>query len=252
MVKKKETIKIIQMTDTHLSKDGTCYFNVNTNETFEKVIRQIKEELNDTDAIFLTGDLSQDESKESYQLITDAFGSLNKNVFWIPGNHDALSTMEYVFYQKKNFFKGKTLSISHWDFIFLNTKLEGTDEGLLSDGELVFLMSELKKERKNSLALIMHHHPIKVKTPLIDKYMLKNNDVFLDMIHPYKVDLIMCGHVHNDYSLNYGNITIETAPASCFQFNKAAVKLDINYRIGYKVYYFSKDDYVSEAKYWNH
>ncbi|HSW93787.1 MAG TPA: metallophosphoesterase, partial [Gammaproteobacteria bacterium] len=77
--------KVVQITDCHLFKDNSCMFDVPTNQTFNQVIEQIKkEELHDTDAIFLTGDLSQDESKESYQRIVDALQDTSKNIYWIP------------------------------------------------------------------------------------------------------------------------------------------------------------------------
>lgn len=246
----KKTIKIIQITDIHLFKDESYLLNVNTNLAFKKVMDHIYSDLTDADAIFLTGDLSQDESIESYEIIVSSLKYFNKKIFWIPGNHDSISNMNTVFCKKDNFFRETMLSTPLWDFLFLNTKDNGKETGYLSSNELLFIHSELKKERKKPIALIMHHHPIKVQTPLIDNYILENNDKFFEIIGQFNVDLIICGHVHNDYSLQHGNIRIESSPATCFQFKKGSVDLAIENSIGYKVYYFSSDSYVAEAKIW--
>jgi Icc protein len=250
MEKSKKTLKIIQLTDTHLMKDESCLFNINTNRAFKKVMSRMQPDLIDTDALFLTGDLSQDESLESYQMIVDSFENINKNIFWIPGNHDSINTMESVFCNQKKFFRKDILSTEFWKFIFLDTKHDGTDNGLLSDEQLSFLNSELKKAESRSIALVMHHHPIEVSTPLIDNYILKNKERFWDIVSQYNVALVICGHVHGDYSLNYGSSQIESSPASCFQFKKGALKLEIDNSIGYKIYYFLENTYDTETKLW--
>ncbi|MGC1183159.1 metallophosphoesterase [Legionella sp.] len=246
----KETLKIIQITDTHLFKNDSYLFNVDTNLAFKKVMCKIEDDLADTDAIFLTGDLSQDETVESYEIIANSLKNLNKNIFWIPGNHDSICNMQSVFCKEGNFFRERILSTPLWDFFFLNTKIDGKETGFLSNNELLLIHSELKKERKKPIALIMHHHPIEVKTPLIDNYILENKDKFFETIGQSNIDLIICGHVHNDYSLRHGTICIETSPATCFQFKKGSTDLAIENSIGYKVYYFSSNSYVAEAKIW--
>src|SRR5690242_8123145 len=144
----KETIKIIQITDMHLFKNDTYLFNVNTNGAFKKIMSKIQHELIDTDAIFLTGDLSQDESTESYETIADSLKDFPGTIYWIPGNHDSIHKMQAVFCKKDNFSKGLTLYTALWDFIFLNSKKEGVDTGFLSHNEILLLRSELTEDRK--------------------------------------------------------------------------------------------------------
>lgn len=243
-------IKIIQISDTHLFKKEQLLFGVNTNLALNKVMNYIQNDSRDAYAIFLTGDLSQDETIESYEIIADLLEPLGKPIFWIPGNHDSVTKMHSVFDKKTNFFRQNILLTPFWDFIFLDTQFNGKDSGYLSDKELYLIHSELNKNRTKPIALIMHHHPIKVKTPLIDNYILENKNIFFQTIYSSKTNLIICGHVHNDYSLKHNEIHIETCPATCFQFKKGTIHLEIEKKIGYKVYFFSKDNYVAESKYW--
>ena len=211
---------------------------------------KMKSDLLDAQAVFLTGDLSQDETLESYQIIVDSLKEFHQNIYWIPGNHDSIENMQEIFGKQANFIRTNRFTTAIWDFIFLNTKQNGTAEGFISPEDYLSLELELKKSTSKPVALVMHHHPVAVKTPLIDQYILKNNQKLLDLIDDYKVNLVICGHVHGDYSIRYGNAQIESAPATCFQFKKGAEKLDVEPVGGYKLYYFSKDQYVSETKTW--
>src|SRR4051812_43398229 len=205
-------VNIIQITDTHLFKDdNNLMFGVNTNKNFYQVIEKIhKQNHVNPDFFILTGDLSQDESEESYIKIVTEMERFNTPVYWIPGNHDSIEMMTSVFSQSKAFSRLSRLILQNWDIIFLNTKLEGTDNGYLSKTELSLLESELKKvEPHKSVSIIMHHHPIKVNTPLIDEYILTNPDEFWNIVDAYpNVKLIICGHVHGDYKLKHKNIYI--------------------------------------------
>lgn len=246
-------VKVIQISDTHLFADDELeIFGAKSNITFSKVIRKIiDEDRHDADMIFLTGDMSQDETKESYQKIAHALSGLNLPVYWIPGNHDDLEQVESVFLSAKNFNRQSSLSLPHWYLIFLNTKVEGRDDGQLSLVELKRLNEEIMAAPVNKkIAIIMHHHPAPVGTPLIDNYILQNNKDFWDIVTGTKVKLVICGHVHGDYQFENNNVMIESSPATCLQWEKGANDLKTDMKIGYKIYFFEQDGYRAMAKMW--
>lgn len=246
-------MKIIQITDTHLFADNERdIFGVKSNLKFEEVMNKvIAEDCHDTDMIFLTGDISQDETAESYQLIIKHLSKLNIPVYWIPGNHDDLDQMETIFKQVKNFNRANKLSFKGWHFIFLNTKIAGREDGELTSSELNRLREELIScPISKKIAIVMHHHPTPVGTPLIDNYILKNSNDFWSIVTGTKVDLIICGHIHGDYRFKHNNITIESSPATCLQWKKGTKDLKIDMKIGYKTYHFDHDTYKSITKMW--
>ena len=242
--------KIIQITDTHLFQDNQIMHGANCNLTFANVIEHIKKnEMADANAIFLTGDLSQDESEKSYQILAEALSNIDIPIFWIPGNHDSIETMKHVF-DDASFIQAKMFRAENWEFIFLNTKKDDTHEGYLSDSELSYFKNELAKiDKKKSVAVIMHHHPIEVGTPMMDSYILINKKEFWDAAAK-RVKLVICGHVHNDYSFQYGTTNIEAAPATCMQWTKGATGLDKENLIGYKTYLFEDGNYSAKAILW--
>ncbi|MBA3660232.1 MAG: metallophosphoesterase [Gammaproteobacteria bacterium] len=93
---------------------------------------------------------------------------MNIPVYWIPGNHDDLGQLEAVFKKAKNFNRETRLSLPGWHLLFLNTKIDGRDDGQLSQSELNMLRNELiivPVDKK--IAIVMHHHPAPVGTPLL-------------------------------------------------------------------------------------
>lgn len=98
----------------------------------------------------------------------------------------------------------------------------------------------------------MHHQPAPIGTPMIDHCLLKQANLFWEMISPYPVKVVICGHVHGDYSVKYNEqTTIEASPATCIQWVKGSIQPRFENKIGYKTYHFKKHSYVSKAKIWD-
>ncbi|MBA2711277.1 MAG: metallophosphoesterase [Tatlockia sp.] len=253
-IDKKDYLKIIQLTDTHLFSNDSLLFGVNCNRTFDIVTNNLfKNELHDTDLILLTGDLSQDESFGSYQHLINTFKPYQVPVFWIPGNHDNLNLMNIAFSVSPLFFRRDQLELKHWIFIFLNTQLEGSINGFINQHDLILIKNGIKKAAllNKKIALIMHHHPVSLGTPLIDKYFINNQEELWKIIGNTKVELAICGHVHGDYTLHHNNVKVESAPATCFQFKKGSTTLEIENLVGYKTHYFELGNHRSKSVIWD-
>lgn len=253
-LQKKDSVKIIQITDSHLfSSNNELMMGHKNNVNFYDVINKIKKNhLSDTDLIFLTGDLSQDQTSKSYEHITSELNSMNIPIYWIPGNHDENDIMFNVFSNNSLFKPEKYIELKHWIFIFLNTQKIGSESGFLKHDEICFIQKEISRniQKNKKIALVMHHHPTPFNTPLIDNYILENHDELWSTIKNSSVKMIMCGHVHGDYSFTENNIQIESAPATCFQFKKGTSESEFENEIGYKIHYFCHNNVQSESEIW--
>jgi Icc protein len=240
--------KVIQITDTHLFADNESeIFGIKSNIKFQEVIQRISiEDASDTNMIFLTGDISQDETEQSYRKLADQLEKFTIPIYWVPGNHDDIACMKRVFSRNKQFIYSQYLSFLNWDLIFINT-----NKGCISEYELQMLREVISASSSvKKIAIVMHHHPTVVGTPLVDNYILENRNEFWSIVTRAQVELIICGHVHGDYKLKYNNIMIESAPASCLQWEKGTKDLKIDARIGYKIYYFGLDGYSATSRIW--
>lgn len=96
-------IVVAQITDLHLLADraselmGYCTYSM-----LSDTVDAILEHDNRPDVCLLTGDISQDESVESYELARFELERLGIPVFWMPGNHDQRGGAENVFGASEN------------------------------------------------------------------------------------------------------------------------------------------------------
>lgn len=239
-------MKIIQLTDLHLFNDKTKkLLNIITYHSVEKIIDHIYQYEKDYEAIIVTGDISQDETVASYQLAINLLKQLNKPIYYLQGNHDKKENLDLVFSKQKPI---EELYSPYWNFISVDTVDYGKDSGLISNDELNKLKNKISKNEKNNIALIMHHHCLKLGTPLIDDCMLLNSNKLLEIIDKEKrIKLVICGHAHNDYKLIHKNFILEVAPAVCFQWKKGTKTPITENHYGYKKYSFMENQYLSEA-----
>lgn len=253
-LKKNEVINIIQITDLHLfSKKSSKLYGYCTYDALCEVVNHIKKYYSSKEYIFfVTGDISQDESLESYQLALLQLEKLGAIFYWIHGNHDDHDKMKSIFYNSQQARNLKKLATKYWDFIFLNTCKRGTDHGYLKEDEIKFFLEELEKSNieNKKVAIIMHHHPCPVNTPLVDNYILQYNEKFINILNKNNIiKLMICGHVHNDYKISFFNKIVEACPATSFQWKKGTNKIETENIRGFKIFNMTQYSYTSSAIY---
>lgn len=239
--------KILQITDTHLFESFECeMFDVKTNEKFVQTVEFIKKKNFQFDGIFLTGDLSQDETEESYKILAESLSFFKKDIYWIPGNHDNFEVMQSVFSQYLLFHNEPIFSVPSikTNFIFIDSTVEGKNSGFLTDSNLKLLLENLSSVDKNdNNVLVMHHHPVEVGTPLVDHYILENKEAFWKALQKAtrKIKVIMCGHVHGDYKILVNDTRVISSPATCLQWKKGTDELILDKKSGFTMWDFSSN-----------
>jgi 3',5'-cyclic-AMP phosphodiesterase len=214
------SLMVVQISDLHLFKDE-CQnlLGWNTWGSFEKILQQLDSHTRHPDLILLTGDLSQDETEASYQKIVEHLIPLGIPTYWLPGNHDHVPTMQRVLaqppvYADKSIYKGG------WQFLLLNTHVPGQVYGALSSDSLACLEMQLSTIPLHQPTLIsMHHPPFWVGSPWLDQSGLHNTDAFFKVIDQYpQVQLVLVGHVHQEFQCIRNEVTYLSTPSTCIQF----------------------------------
>jgi Icc protein len=233
--------KIIQITDTHINADpSTRIFGlVNTEATFLDVLEKVKHEK--PDLVIATGDLSQDGSIASYQRLKSHLNTLNCDVYAIYGNHDIAKNFDEHLLGG-NIKKTPLLKTPFANIIFLNSLFPGRDSGVISDEELERLDTSLD-EHDNCIPVI-HHHFVPLDST-IDKYILENRDLLLNVLlkHKDKIKFCVTGHVHGFHQVEFEGIKIYSSLSTCIQFAKTKTLMFENKKPGYTVYSFNNDVY---------
>ncbi|UQA49377.1 3',5'-cyclic-AMP phosphodiesterase [Vibrio sp. ED002] len=215
-----DSIKLIQITDTHLfAADEGSLLSVRTADSFEAVVKEVLHRQVQFEYILATGDISQDHSAESYQRFAEGIAPLEKVCFWLPGNHDFKPNMGTVLPSPQIQSVEHLLLGEHWQLILLDSQVVGVPHGRLSDQQLSLLEEKLSDYPDRHTLVLLHHHPLLVGSAWLDQHTLKDAEAFWQVVDRFEnVKGILCGHVHQDMNVLYNGIRVMATPSTCVQF----------------------------------
>jgi len=231
-------MEIIQITDLHIN----CDMDFEKNRC--KPYHQLKETLaaissnhGDDLTLVITGDLSGDDSCESYNHIRDLLKAYSFSVSLLPGNHDNPDMMESICDDQISFGIPKFLN-ENYIFYNFNTHVHGQIGGCIKNNQINDLKKKLSGDEKN--IIIFTHHPIvKIDSKWIDKHVADNSNLLLDLMFSYENSQfnVFSGHVHQEFFKVMKNVKIFTTPSTCYQFrpNSDVYCIDENLSNGYRV-----------------
>ncbi len=234
---------VAQLTDTHLfATPDQEMMGVKTAETFQQVLEHLKKLNPQPDIILLTGDLSQDETPESYQYLKQELTPLNIPTYWIPGNHDNLLTLQQNLtgdpIDSEKFFQ-----VGSWQFILLNSVIPGRTDGELSETQLTQLDQQLQKTINLPTVVALHHHPLQIQSEIMDQYCLQNAPEFLLIISRYpQVKFVIFGHIHQEFQQKYQDVDYLGTPSTCLQLLPQQPEIVIvQTPPGFRLFYLNAD-----------
>lgn len=222
-----ESLKILQLTDFHLfGKKNHEIIGIYPYKILEKIMATVAKEIKHQkpDLVLLTGDLSQDNSLESYLTIREMCQIFSCPIAATMGNHDNPAAFQEIFGDAYK----KYFSFEKWRILMLNSHWPGHVAGMLDDKELHFLQQTLARDEDKYALIVLHHHVINVGCFWLDHLALKNAASFLDIINQHKnIKIVLCGHVHQENIMHYNNIDFITTPSTSWQF----AKLSLNFKL---------------------
>lgn len=213
------TIGILQITDMHLFADKTKkLLGIDTNESYHAVVKHAMKYVGQCAAVLCTGDLSQDQSSQSYSVFSERIKMLEMPCYWLPGNHDKQSVMLPSLLQE-GWAHTKQIMTEHWQIILLDSQVEGVPYGYLSQAQLDFLEKKLQAHPEKFTLIGLHHHVLPVGSAWLDQHILKNNQALLALTKRYSnVKVVLSGHVHQDFDVMENDVRFLASPSTSVQF----------------------------------
>jgi Icc protein len=213
-------LRLLQISDTHLHATRASRMRgVNTYDTFRAVLdRAQQHDAWPPDAVVVSGDIVQDESRAGYELFRDEMAALRVKVFCLPGNHDDPKLMDEILTGGDFQFCGSA-RFEKWSLILLNTFLTGEDAGGLGTRRLDALEALLRENATRHVLICMHHQPLPMGSAWLDGVGLRDADQFLKVIDAHtNVRAVLWGHVHQASDRTRGAVRFLSAPSTCSQF----------------------------------
>jgi Icc protein len=223
------SLLIAQITDTHLFADAKKkLLGLQTIESFQAVIEQVKALERQPDLLLLTGDLSQDGSVESYRVLQAMLSPLGIPAYWVPGNHDRPEVMAEVLTEspvsaQKSFYAGG------WQIILLDSSVPGCVHGYLAPEDLEWLDQELSRSNGSPALIAFHHPPFLVGSHWMNDIGLLNGDELFQVCDRHsQVELVLFGHIHQEFSYQRHQVHYLGTPSTGIQFKPNSLKFALD------------------------
>jgi Icc protein len=192
---------------------------MNCEEGMRDVLSLIRRNEGPLVAVLCTGDISQDNSKASYQRFAEAVATLDAPQYWIAGNHDEVPKMKAAIGADDARFT-RAFTLPGWRVIMLNSNVVGEVHGYLERGELDFLATELEACTDRNVLVCLHHNCVPVSAAWLQKHALKNSDDLFAILDAHAhVKAVLFGHVHQELVHERKQVLYLGSPSTCIQFH---------------------------------
>jgi len=211
--------RIIQITDPHIFKDDNGkLLGLETRKSLSAILEDIKKKNINADLILATGDISQDQSEESYQYFSEIMGQFETPLCWLPGNHDDVNKMADHLVAD-NISPAKIINLGNWQLILLNSSVSGKVHGCLGEAQRTFLQKTLHSGQSSYRMPVLHHHPVDINCQWLDPLGLEDSQMLFEVLdNSPNVKGLLWGHIHQIYDQYRGDIRMLATPSSSVQF----------------------------------
>ncbi|OOV88759.1 metallophosphoesterase [Oceanospirillum linum] len=221
-------VSVIQLTDLHLfARTEQDFKGQNPWQNLQAILQQIERQ-GLPDLFLLTGDLSQDETSESYRILSERMDAVGVPWVWIPGNHDQPELMAQ--YRSVE----SSVCLGRWQWLLLSSN-SGQPHGELSVPARNQLLEMLADPMAEFQAVAVHHQPLLVgpdrqgffhselaepgQVAGIDSIPLRDDGWLWQTLCEYRhVKAVICGHVHQAHQIERDGLVLYTTPATSIQF----------------------------------
>lgn len=213
-------VRLVQVTDTHLYADTRdVLVGMNCEEGMQDVLAMIRREEEEVAAVLCTGDISQDNSLESYSRFQQAVATLGAPQYWIAGNHDEVPRMKAAVGADHPCFT-RSFAVPGWVVIMLNSNVVGEVHGFLPSSELEFLQQELAAAKGRHVLVCLHHNCVPVRAAWLQRHALQNSEALFAVLDRHaNVKAVLFGHIHQELVHERRQVLYLGSPSTCIQFH---------------------------------
>lgn len=223
---------IIQLTDTHLGSRSGPDAAPDAAARFRRAAAYVRESELGPDAVLLTGDLSDQGSRASYEhlleLIAEELHPIGAPVWMIPGNHDHRPTFREVLLGEPSSGSGADESCRQvhdlpppsgaaWPgtrVILCDSYRDGAITGRLGSDQLMWLDAQLSNSGGRTCVVALHHPAVPRGVPRERDYLLEDRDAFGAVLSSHRVAAVLCGHSHVPTASAFAGTVHVAAPST--------------------------------------
>lgn len=195
-------MRILHISDTHLLDQGRLHNAVV--DTHAALLRVLEHFAADDrfELVVASGDLSDDGSERSYELLRDALepwaDARGARVVYAMGNHDLREGFAAVLGggDPSAPLDGVTM-VDGVRVIVLDSSVPGSGYGLVRPDQLDFLRRTLEEPAPRGSLVVVHHPPVPAATVLLQGLALQQPEELLAACAGTDVRAVLAGHYHH-------------------------------------------------------
>jgi 3',5'-cyclic AMP phosphodiesterase CpdA len=178
---------------------------------FRAVLAQIVR-LGSIDAVLLSGDLADHGRAAEYEQL---FAELPRSIpsLLIPGNHDLSEPLlDGLSTAGRPRSLNNLLDVADVRLIGLDSHIDHRDGGQLAKETIAFACEQISTAQ-GRVILAMHHPPVRIGHPVMDRIALANEDALAALIadHPSVIG-VLTGHLHRALATTFAGVALVGAP----------------------------------------
>lgn len=215
---------IAQITDAHVTPEGTLFFDqFDTGRALARAVAALNALTPRPDIVLFTGDLADKGTPEEYAHIRKLLAPLTIPLAVIPGNHDRREAMRAAFadnpWLPATGFLHQVIEDFPLRLIGLDTLNEAEfSRGLMCAGRRDWLDRQLAMAAGRPTVVFMHHPPFLTGIGHMDPINCAGGAELEAVVsrHP-EVIRVLCGHVHRPVVVGWGGTIASIASAVAIQ-----------------------------------
>ncbi|WP_125588091.1 metallophosphoesterase family protein [Companilactobacillus jidongensis] len=224
---KTNELKIVQITDTHLTPRDAKPANhqrVDPYIKLQNIFQDVELMPDRPDMAVISGDLVHEGVEFDYQKLKDIIDyqsqRLHIPIYVILGNHDRTEAFYRGYLEEEpqeKYYYGIATGLC--DIYFIDSTYGDIEQGYINNEQLDWLKRSLQNSDKK-MSLIFMHHPVDGPAVIHMRYsILQNSEELLDIVQGSSVKAIFSGHIHFPTEFNRENILCSTADSSAYHIN---------------------------------
>ncbi|MEM8583555.1 MAG: metallophosphoesterase [Bacteroidota bacterium] len=203
-------MRIAQLTDHHLTADGSPYQGLDNESRWLNALQMAKSL--GADYLLLSGDFCAQEPEETvYKRVRQQLDQTSIPYMALAGNHDSRSMMRKHFELSGDgpIFEHK--QIGEYDWLLLDSS-----EHYLDEEQIHWLARKLEELDKPVVAI--HHPPCLLGAGFMDKhYPLQNWTALMEELKKAEKPIsVFCGHYHYGLQAQFGQVSVYCSPPTSF------------------------------------
>lgn len=205
--------RLLQISDCHLSgRVDALYRGRNADAGLEAVVARVVAW--HPNLVMATGDLSEDASPAAYQRLADCLARFEVPMCVLPGNHDD-DALAGAHFPDGPWQGPRLMEAGAWRLVLLKTSVTGRIDGAIDSRHLEHIAGWLEDEPAKPFLLALHHQPVPVGSPWIDRHMLQAPQAFLKLVESRpQIRAVVWGHVHQAFESRLGSARMLSCPST--------------------------------------